>query len=369
MALIWFEGFDNQLGAADCLDGVLTSITGSFSLGIGTSLISPSGPVYGRAVNLTSTAAGVAAVAAKSVAETTVGYTHNNIYMPGLTAGDDLNIWWCFFDTVTAEPQVTVALDCATGIITTWSGWAPYTGNGATGGGTLLGTSAAGIIAPTTFTAVEFAVKIDPSAGYVSVRVNGLPIAGASVVGVNTAPTGNTWFSQVQYGATISAGSDPYIGAFDDFYIGDNTGSTENGFIGPGVTWTRFGTSDASVQFTPLANANWQEISETQMDSDTSYNYSSTVGNTDYFSSTDTLTTAYTPLFLKLQQASRADNVLGRNSENKLVSASSTFTGSSVTKGTIYTYQDDYLLNNPATSGTWTLGTVVSTEFGYSVSG
>lgn len=369
MAIIWSEGFDNQNAAADCLNGVLSSITGSFALGAGTTVQTAGGAVTGRAVYLTSTAIAVAAVCTKDTPHTVQGYTHNNILLPQTTGADDYNMWWAFYDVLTGGVQVVVVLDGATGTFTSWSGWAPYTGNGSAGGGTLLGTSAAGVVAPSAFTAIEIGVKIDAAAGFVSIRANGLAIPGASVSGVDTQTTGNAFFNQVQYGLTMSAGTPSYTGRFDDFYIGDSTGSAYNSFINPGYIWDRFATSNVSVQFTPLANANWQEISETQMDGDTSYNVSGSTGNTDLFSSTGSIASGYAPLFVKLQQASRADNTLGRLSENLLVSGSATFTGASNTKGTIYSYQDDYVLNDPATSGTWTLASIAASEFGYVCAG
>jgi hypothetical protein len=242
-------------------------------------------------------------------------------------------------------------------------------GNGATGGGTLLGTSAAGLVPASAFFSVELSAKIDASAGFIQIRVNGLPVAGASVVGVNTQQTSHAWFDQVQYGSTISAGTNTYADIFDDFYIGDGTGSANTSWINPGVIVTRFATTNQSVQFTPLAGTNYQEISVNPFGGDSNYNSSPNVGNKDLFSDSGTLSGNYTPLFVKVQQVSRADNSSGRQAANLLVSNSSTVTGSSATKSTTYTYNDTYAINDPSTSGTWTQTSVDAVKWGYKVAG
>jgi hypothetical protein len=129
--------------------------------------------------------------------------------------------------------------------------------------------------------------------------------------------------------------------------------------------WTRFATSNASVQFTPLAGTNWQEISETAMDSDTSYNSTTNVGFVDEFLSSGTLPTGFTPLYVKLQQASRADQPSGHTTANLLVSGSDTFTGASSVVGTIYLYSEDYLLTDPNGAIPWTGASIAATKFGY----
>lgn len=370
MALLWYEGFDNQTAAADVLQGVLSSITGSFVLGAGTTVnLAAGGQTQGLAIWLTSLTLGTAAFATRNVAQTVQGYQHWNIRLPAITAGDDVVLWWAFYDASAGAPQITVALDGATGVITTYSGWAPYTGNGATGGGTLLGTSAAGLVAPSVYTTVALGAKIDPSAGFVTVQVNGIPIAGASVVGVNTQPTANAYFNEVQIGVTVSAGTDAYTGQFDDAIVNDTTGSTFTTIQQPQIIYTEYATSNNSVQFTPLTGTNWKEISELQMDGDTSYNYSNTVGNTDLFASTNAPASTYSVSAVKLQMAARADNALGRQAANVLISGSHTFTGSASTKGTIYSYNEDYLPIDPNTSGTWTLASVLAVDFGYKVAG
>lgn len=350
MTVLWAEGFSNQTGAADILaGGVLNSITGSFAL-----FGSPS-PAGGRVVTLTSTALGVSAWAGKVVTPTTQGYTHNGIQMPVIAPGDGAIMWWAFYDIEASACQISVTLDCATGTVAVYSGFAPYT-FAATGAGTLLGTSAAGVVAPLSYTDIEFGLKVDPAAGFVTVMINGSAVSGCSVVGAITQLTADNYFQEVLYGITVSAGTNSYTAVFGDFYIGDNTGSAFNGFIGPGTIYTQFATANDGVQFTPLSGANWQEISETQMDGFTSYNASTTAGNQDLFSSSGTIPAGYEPLFLKLQNASIAtagtENVI-----NVLSSSGTISNGATVTVGTAaFAYSDTYYLTDPGTGAAWSAG-------------
>ena len=361
MTVLWSEGFDNQNAAADILQGVLSSITGSFAL-------APGYQFSGKAVALTSTTIGTAAVAAKNVPNTVQGFTHNNIDLAISGSSTDYYATITFYDATAGAPQVTVQIEAHTGSISVYRGWGPYSGTGGSTG-TLLGSSASGAFPTNIWATIEIGVGINSTTGSVSIRVNNTAVAGCSVTGVNTQNTGNAFFSQVQYGCNLTLGSGPVTALFDDFYIGDNSGSTFNSFIGPGAILTRFASANEAVSFTPLSGTNFEMINEQAMDGDTSYNFSPTVGQSDLFSSAGTLSIGWNPLFVKLQQASRADNTTGRSAANLLVSGASTFTGASISKGTLYGYQEDYLLTDPATTGTWTAQSIEASQFGYVVAG
>ena len=371
MAVIWMEGADNQTGAADMINGVLDAIytstsgaTGGFSLVSGYNF-------GGKAIALTATGLNGFAAYAKNTPNTVTGFTANNVYLTVPGAGQDYNHWWAFYDqqsTILTPPQVLVAIDAGTGKISVYRGNAPGTLPSGAGTGTLLGQTLTAPITTNAWFSVEIGITVSAVSGSVTIKVGGAIKLALS--GINTKSTSNAYFSRVVYGTTLSAGTGTTpVDINDDFYIGDSTTGSYNTFIGPGSVWTRFATSNGNVAFTPLSGSNYQMIDETAMDGDTSYNASNTLGAQDTFSSTGTISSTFTPLFIKIQQASRADASGGRSTQNVLNSSGAGVLGTSSSRGTIYAYSDDYFLLDPATGIGWTLAGIEATKFGYQISG
>ncbi len=132
---------------------------------------------------------------------------------------------------------------------------------------------------------------------------------------------------------------------------------------------TDFPISNASVQFTPLANTNWQEVSETSMDGDTSYNSSSTVGQTDTFNFTPlSVPAGSTIIALFVRTAAAKTDAGSRSLQNKIVSGSNSALGTSVGLSTSYEYQQDNFTSFLSGLGLLTQSGINSTTIGYTLS-
>lgn len=98
----------------------------------------------------------------------------------------------------------------------------------ATRGGTVLATTAAGVIAPNVWYYLELKATVHDTAGAYDLRVNGQSVLAAT--GVNTRATANNSANEVLL--CDGNGSSGYSIDFDDVYACDGTGVTQNDFLG-----------------------------------------------------------------------------------------------------------------------------------------
>jgi len=151
------------------------------------------------------------------------------------------------------------------------------------GDGTLLGTSASGLVTNNTFQYVEFkAVLGDSTAGSFIVKLDG--VVALTVSGVDTKNGGTkTVFDSFSFGRNNYGGF-----SFDDVYCVNGDATAPNDFLGDVIVEAIDPTgAGTTANFTPSAGANWQNVDEHVEDADTTYNSSATVGNKDTFAYAD----------------------------------------------------------------------------------
>jgi hypothetical protein len=235
---------------------------------------------------------------------------------------------------------------------------AVYLGSGT---GTLLTLGPNNAWTPNVWVFLEVGAKIDSSTGSVEVRVNGVTVA--SVSGINTKSTANVWFDNVKLSTNF--GNLP----IDNFYYNDATGSAPyNGFLGDFRVDSILPEADSAVQFTPLANANWQEVSEVAMDSDASYNYSSTPGDQDLFDMGALDSHDASVLAVQITGAFRKDDAGDRSIKNAVKSGGTTAYGAvDPLYDGFYAYYSDVFVQDPNTSAAWALSAVNAMKAGYKV--
>ncbi len=171
------------------------------------------------------------------------------------------------------------------------------------------------------------------ASGSVQVVLNGSTTI-ASFTGLNiTAASGTIttitgfWFACPNTGTAYCA---------DDFLL------CSGGFPGDCRLQTDFPIANEAVAFTPLANTNWQEVSETAMDSDTSYNSTSTVGARDTFQFTPlALPTGSSILGVFLRCAAAKTDAGTRTYQTVLTGTGGTSLGTVASLSTSYQYQQD----------------------------
>jgi hypothetical protein len=209
---------------------------------------------------------------------------------------------------------------------------------------------------------VEIGCVLSATVGYLEFRVNGL--TAVSISGINTiAPYANNTASIIGFGAAA-----PWY--IDDFYCNDGTTSDpgtypNNSFMGNCRVVTLFPTQNASVQWTPLTGANWQEVSETEFDGDTSYNTTTTVGYTDTFNANSLISSAAEVISVWVMGGYKMTDAGARTVEQEVVMSGTTATGSAHNLNTNYNFFADKFAVNPATSASWTTTDVNNITFGY----
>lgn len=237
-----------------------------------------------------------------------------------------------------------------------------YKGNA---GGTLLGSATVANTAGF-WCYIEILATFNASTGSVTVRVNGNNVIALTNVDTDPNSTGNA--NTIAFG-----GSGLYL---DDIYLIDpTTGSAPwNSFLGTvnGVTVeTLFPSANQGAQdFSPSpdANANWQNVCETAMDGDTTYNYSPTNGDSDLFDIGSLSSNPVNIWAVATRAAARIDASTSVNLENRLVSNGTESDGSAVDLPSTYAYQSTIYETDPNTSDAWTETGVNAAQIGYVIS-
>lgn len=145
---------------------------------------------------------------------------------------------------------------------------------------TLLGTSPPGVTQTNEWSYIEFKATIDPAAGAVAVRVNGIDVLVLAGIKTKSGMSGSNGVS----GFTFNGGISQFNYYVDDLYALDATGALNNDFlgdcrveylapIGPGAhqDWSLVG-----------APSHWQAIDDgSTPDDDATYIHTATVGQID----------------------------------------------------------------------------------------
>jgi hypothetical protein len=289
-------------------------------------------------------------------------YFGQRVLIPGGVTGPASHLYVILQDTVAGSPQITILFN--------GSNYSVQVFQGAYNGGVTLALSANNVWTGDTQQFVEIHAKIDGSVGEVDVRVRGNSVFGGPVTGLNTKSTANAWFDAVDYGpAAVSANVAGFVEIDDLYYADTTTGSgsfAANTFAGDCRVATLFATGNQSVQWTPLAGSNWQEVSETAMDGDTSYNATATAGQEDLlaFGALSGIGLIYG---IQLTGAYRKDDAGARIVKQAVKSGATEVYGSNWSLADTYTYFTDQWILDPNTSANWTVGAVNAGYYGYNL--
>lgn len=368
MALKGFDGFDHYNGIADMQSrsnflqwqqesyGGTGSMTIAFVPGL-TAAVSP----YGQAVKMTNAVSGI--INGTTMLRAVFGARNQEAYFGVRIKGVGTGLWMLVGDSIAPGLQFSIHVDEGNYAIECW------TGNGLNSLGSLLyATPNNSWIGGVGFF-LECHIKIATSgAGFVQFWVDGVSVGSASIT---TQQTGNAWFDVVDFAASpfSGLGSTVYL---DDFYYNDTTIGAGlypcNGPVGDSRVVTTFATGNDAVQFTPLAGANWQEVSEVAMDSDTSYNFDATAGHQDTFTFGAIESTINTFYGLQVTYAVRKDDAGAHTMEGVVkISGTSHYPASAnaIPAGSTYTYFSDLWILSPASGLNFTLTEINGADFGY----
>lgn len=147
--------------------------------------------------------------------------------------------------------------------------------------GIFLGQTAAGLVTFNSYNSIAVRVtNFSPTNGQIQCWVNGVKVFNQT--GLNTAyDPAHQYCNQIQL---MGPGGIP-VCFIDDFYLLDCSTGPDNDFLGALKLYALAPTANATpLQFTPNPGPpNWSNVSEVPPDGDTTYNSSSTVGQTDQY--------------------------------------------------------------------------------------
>ena len=286
------------------------------------------------------------------------------LLIPGGALGPASSVTIALQDNVAGSPQITVLFNA--------NNFSVQIFRGSTSGASLC-LSANNVWTPDVWNFIELHAKINSSTGIIEVRSNGATIA--TVSGVDTQATANAWFDSGDFDVFPTA---LVTGAFfwlDDLYYCDTTSgpglSPYNTWLGNCGTKTLFPVGNNSVQFSPQpnTNANWQNVAETAMDSDITYNYGATVGQEDLLNFQALPAGTQSVLAVQVTGAYRKDDVGSRSVKQALKSGTTKVYGSTFPLPDSYAYFTDLYILDPDTSANWTVAAVNAASAGYTVAG
>jgi hypothetical protein len=233
------------------------------------------------------------------------------------------------------------------------------------GGSTVLSTSAS----PITFASfgyLEWKFTIDDASGSYEVRYNGAMITNGS--GADTRNGANATANQFQLRAAATPGGNF---DFEDLYILDSTGSTNNNFLGDVRVDTYLpngnGNSSQLVGSDADSTDNYALVDETLQNGDTDYVQSATVNNKDTYAFTDMSHTPASIFGVQINMIAKKDDSGTRSICSVTRSGGSDTDGATQALSTSYLCYREIRETDPNTAAAWTRANLNSAEFGVKV--
>jgi hypothetical protein len=269
-----------------------------------------------------------------------------------------------YYDSVANSPQLSLCVN-AQGAIEIRRG-TPQTG-------TVLATSASGVVAANTYYYFECGATISSTVGAVTCYLNGVPGGGTPVVqvtGANTKNTANTWIDEVQVGSLNNS----YNVMLDDWYMLDLTGAAPNNtYLGdkkiitvlPSADSATPGLNQFSTQPSQTATNHWQNVDEVPPDDATSYNFSATPGDRESYR--HAALSLGNISFLNTRARISKDDAVARSASITCRSGSTDSIGTAISVPSSFTTFNLINTVDPATGVAWTNGGVNGQESGLEI--
>lgn len=355
MALKCFDGFDNYNQQSD-----INARSGSFfQYGIGTAfsqITRPGRLSYGGCLQ-------VSGVFSADWGMSLGSRNAFGVMGMALVVVDELAIR--FNDSVANGTQFTIRLQPSNGTVSIRQG-------GDNGTQIFLSSNnqfLQGTTTPTGWFYLEVKTTIAASgAGSIVVRINNVVVA--NLTGITTQQTANAWFDQLDF-ACPNAGFTWFF--LDDMYYCDSavgSGSFAcNDFLNDVrvASLKPVGTDQAQWSPNPNTNQNWQNVAEQAMDSDSTYNSSTTIGQEDRFNF-ESMPGVVSAIFgAQISIAARKDDASLRKIKSALKSGATEVFGTVNTlPDTNYSYfVDPPVVLDPNTGLSWTNAALNAVKAGY----
>ncbi len=234
--------------------------------------------------------------------------------------------------------------------------------------GTMLATSSNGVLNPSIWRYVEMSATIDSSVGTVQVRVDGTQVinfTGNTRNGGTSATIDTFMINSLSLYYTTFNIFYPGSPVYDDLYVCNSLGSTNNTFLGDVRVQTLMpNAAGSSTQLTPTGSANnYANVSEVP-DNIATYNASSTIGQRDTYALPDLLATTGSVFGVQqIMTAMRADAGSGSIKTAQKSGATISYGPVRSLGAAPNTYVEMYE-QNPATSSAYTVSQVNGLEAG-----
>ena len=232
-------------------------------------------------------------------------------------------------------------------------------------GGTIIATSTSSVLSVDVWYYLEFKATINNTTGAYEVRLNGSTVTGLSATGVNTRQTANNYANEIMLSQGNASGN-----RFDDLYVCDSSGSTNNDFLGDVRVDTIMPTADGSAtDFTPSTGTdNYAMVDDATPDSDSTYVSSSTVNHTDLYTFADLQSLTGSIFGIQTVLWGRKDDAGVRSVAPAIKTGATTAVGDDFALAASYSYNLQVMETNPANSdAAWTISDVNNSEFGFRV--
>lgn len=223
--------------------------------------------------------------------------------------------------------------------------------------GTLLATSASGVVTAGVWNFFEIEFVISDAAGRVSIYMNG---SGTPVINVSSVDTNNavTTVDTISFGSCFGEG---VSFDWDDLYITNS--STRSGERR--VETVRPTADTAQKDFTPnTGSTNYTQVDDTTANGDTDYVQASTVGNTDRYTFGALSSTPSTISAVQVTSFAEKTDAASRTINLQVKSGATTSDGSAFSLAASYGKFDRILETDPDTGSAWGASAVNAIEAG-----
>lgn len=234
---------------------------------------------------------------------------------------------FAFFDAVLNTCQLAVTFG-HNGVVHVYRGLPPYNFDDLTN---CIGISKSGCFDEDVWFYAEAHCVIDNSVGTIEIRINTVPVI--QVVSVDTQATSHAWFDAIALicgGISLSFNTK---GLWDDHYLNDSSGVTNNSWLGNVRTKTQFmvangATDNFLIGGSSPAATNWQSVLNQNVD-DTKFVYSSNPGDIDLYTP-DPIINAPLVHVVQLRSAFRQDDATQRQAKHLLRIAATNYENSTI---------------------------------------